>query len=147
MNCLKDHLMKINVQEKLKKGHVARFSLISSGVMLCLLLLSACGTISGNTVSTTATSPVAPVIDPTLKNQGDMQLHAFQQWIALMQQYNGNTSTYQQVYNTDQQALNNATTEVAYKSALTKLNAHVESIKIPAMKTESQSIQHQLQQE
>jgi len=77
--------MKINAQEKLKKGHAARFSLISSGVMLCLLLLSACGTISGNTVSTTATSPVAPVIDPTLKNQGDMQLQAFQQWIALLQ--------------------------------------------------------------
>lgn len=139
--------MKINAQEKLKKGHAARFSLISSGVMLCLLLLSACGTISGNTVSTTATSPVAPVIDPTLKNQGDMQLQAFQQWIALMQQYNGNTSTYQQVYNADQQALNDTRTAAAYEAALAKLNAHVQAIEIPAMQAESHALQSQLQQE
>src|SRR5260370_36841456 len=114
--------------------------------MLCLLLLSACGKISGNTVSTTATSPIAPVIDPTLKNQGDTQLQAFQQWIALMQQYNGNTNTYQQVYNADQQALNDTSTAAAYKSALAKLNAHVQPIEIPAIQTESHPHQYQLHQ-
>src|SRR5262249_52762628 len=128
---LKDHLMKINMQEKLKKGRVARFSLISSGVILCLLLLSACGTISGKAASTTATTPVAPVIDSTLKNQGNTQLQAFQQWIALMQQYNGDTSAYRQVYNADQQALNDARTSAAYEAALAKLNAHVQTIEIP----------------
>lgn len=144
---LKDHLMKITMQEKLKKEHVARFSLISSGVMLCLLLLSACGTISGNTVSTAPAIPAAPVINPTLKNQGDMQLQAFQQWIALMQHYNGDISTYQQVYNADQQALNDSGTAAAYEAALAKLNAHVQAIEIPAMQAESHALQSQLQQE
>src|SRR5713226_8077700 len=141
--------MKTIAQSKLRKihakGHIP--ALFLSVVMLSLVLLSACSTNSGNMASSTSTVVPAPVIDSTLKNQGDMQLHTFQQWIALMLQYNGNTTTFQQQYNADQQALNNATTEDAYKSALAKLNAHEEAIKVPAMKTESQSIQHQLQQE
>ena len=141
--------MKKVAQSKLRKRHAEGPipALFLSVVMLCLVLLSACSMNSGDTASSTSTAVPTPVIDLTLKNQGDMQLYTFQQWIALMQQYNGNTSTFQQQYNADQQALNNATTGDAYKSALAKLNAHVEAIKIPAMKTESQSIQHQLQQE
>src|SRR5260370_23055460 len=135
--------MKTIAQSKLRKmhakGHIP--ALFLSILMLSLVLLSACSTNSGNTASSTSTVVPTPVIDSTLKNQGDMQLHTLQQWIALMQQYNVNTTTFQQQYNADQQALNNATTEDTYKSALAKLIAHVEAIKIQAMKTEIQSIQ------
>lgn len=141
--------MKTVAQRKLRKrfteGRIP--ALFLSVVMLCLLLLSACSTNSGSTASGTSTVVSTPTVDPTLKNQGDMQLYAFQQWIALMQQYNGDTSTFQQQYNADQQALNDATTGDAYKAALAKLNAHVEAIKIPTMKTEDQNLQHQLQQD
>ena len=141
--------MKINVQEKLRKSQARHRvpALLVSAVTLCLVLLSACSTNVGNTASATPTAGPTPTIDPTLSNQGDVQLQAFQQWIALMQQYNGDTTTFQQQYDADQQALNDARTEAAYQAALAKLNAHVEAIKIPAMKTESQSLQHQLQQE
>jgi len=76
-----------------------------------------------------------------------MQLRSFQQWITLMQQYNGDTTVFQKQYSADQQALNNARTVTAYKATLAKLNSHVKAIKIPAMKAESQSLQYQLQQE
>jgi hypothetical protein len=115
-------------------------------LILCIILLSACGNNSGNTNSNTSTSIPAPAIDLTTKNRGDAQLLTFQQWIDLMQQYYGNTTIYQQQLNNDQQALNNAKTEAAYKSALAKLNAHVDAIKVPAMKTEIKSLQNQLQQ-
>ncbi len=141
--------MKTFIQGKLRKRHTQHNvpSLFFGVVLLYLVLLSACGTTSGNTASSTSTAFPAPNINPTLKNQGDMQLRTFQQWLSLMQQYNGDTSTFQQQYNIDLQTLNNARTEAAYKAVLAKLNAHVEAIKIPAMKTESQSLQYQLQQE
>lgn len=122
-------------------------TILLSLVILCLVLLSACSTNTGKTVSNTSTPTPIPTSDPTLKKQGEMQLHAFQQWIALMQQYNGDTTTFQQQYSSDLQALNNAKTATAYAAALAKLNSHVEAIKIPAMKAESQSLQYLLQQE
>jgi L,D-transpeptidase catalytic domain len=122
-------------------------TILFSALMLCLVLLSACSSNAGNTGAGSPTAVSTPTIDPTTKNQGDLQLLAFQQWISLMQQYNGNTTIYQQQFHTDQQALNNASTEGAYITALAKLNAHVAAIKIPAMKTESQNLQNQLQQE
>ncbi len=76
-----------------------------------------------------------------------MQLQAFQQWIALMQQYNGNVTTYQQQYNSDQQALQTATSNAAYQKALQTLNAHVAAIQIPAMKAECNYLFNKLQQE
>jgi hypothetical protein len=88
-----------------------------------------------------------PTIDPTLQSQGDAQLQTYQQWISLMQKYNGNTATYQQQYTSDQQALQNAKTSSAYKTALATLNTDVAAIQIPAMKAESQSLQQQLQQQ
>jgi L,D-transpeptidase-like protein len=121
--------------------------LLLSAIMLCLVLLSACSPNAGITGSSSPTVVSTPTIDPTSKNQGDMQLLAFQQWISLVQQYNGDTTTYQQQFDADQQALNNARTEDAYKAALAKLDAHVAAIKIPAMKTESQNLQNQLQKE
>src|SRR5271157_4626607 len=147
--CLKDFLMQINAQVQQRKRCITHHipAVFLSAIMLCLILLSACGSNAGNTGSSSSTAVSTPTIDPTSKNQGYMQLLAFQQWISLMQQYNGDITTFQQQFNADQQALNNARTEVAYKAALVKLNAHVDAIKIPAMKTESQNLQNQLQQE
>src|SRR2546421_1370357 len=121
-------------------------TLLLSILTLCLIILSSCGNNSGNTSSNTSTTIPAPAIDLTTKNQGDTQLLAFQQWITLIQQYNGNTTIYQQQYNVDQQALKSAKTEAAYKSTLAKLNTQVDAIKIPALKTEIKSLQNQLQQ-
>jgi lipoprotein-anchoring transpeptidase ErfK/SrfK len=82
-----------------------------------------------------------------LKNQGDAQLQTFQQWISLIQQYGGASTSYQQQYTADQQALKNAHTNAEYKTALVVLNGHVEAIKLPAMKTEAQNLQQQLKQQ
>ncbi len=140
--------MQINIHQNLRKREPSHHmpTLLLSIVTLCLILLSSCGNISGNTSSSISTVVPAPTIDLTTKNQVDTQLLAFQQWITLIQQYNGDTTIYQQQYNTDQQALNNAKTEAAYKSALAKLNSQVDAIKIPALKTEIKSLQNQLQQ-
>jgi L,D-transpeptidase catalytic domain len=140
--------MQMNIyqnQHKRKSKHQIPTILLST-LTLCLILLSACGNHASNTASNSSATIPTPTIDPTTKNQGDTQLLAFQQWISLMQQYNGNATIYQQQLNTDQQALNNAKTESNYKSALAKLNAHVDAIKIPTMKTEIKSLLNQLQQ-
>ncbi|GAC1389053.1 MAG: hypothetical protein NVS4B11_06580 [Ktedonobacteraceae bacterium] len=76
-----------------------------------------------------------------------MQLKAFQQWLTLMKQYSGDTTSYQQQYDTDKQALQMAKTDTAYKVALTTLNSHVSAIQLPAMKAESSHLQQQLKQE
>ena len=125
-------------------------ALLLSALVLCLVLLSACGSLSngGNrqSVSSTPTALPTPAVDPTLQNQGTTELQTFQQWITLMQKYNGNTGTFQQQYTSDQEALQNAKTSTAYNAALSTLKNHVLGIQIPAMKTEGQSLQQQLQQ-
>jgi lipoprotein-anchoring transpeptidase ErfK/SrfK len=122
--------------------------LLVAGSMLFLLLLSACSPFSsGTSTSVKPTLLSTPTIDATLKNQGDTQLQAFQQWITLLQQYDGDTASYQQQYNADEQALQNAKTGTAYKAALATLNAHVEAVKLPAMKAESQHLLQELQQQ
>src|SRR6266849_258948 len=102
--------MKINTQRNHRIRHSTHEvpAVFMSTVMLCLVLLSACSANSGNTVSSPPTAAPSPTINPTSKNQGDMQLLAFQQWITLMQQSNGDTTTFQQQYDADQQALNDA---------------------------------------
>ncbi|MEO8972945.1 MAG: L,D-transpeptidase, partial [Ktedonobacteraceae bacterium] len=127
-------------------------TLILSGLFLCIFLLSACnGVATGNTGTTAAanrpTPLPSPAIDPTLQNQGTAQLQTFQQWITLMQQNKGDITAYQQQYTSDQQALQAATSNTSYKSALTALNAQVTAIQIPAMKTESGYLYQQLQQD
>lgn len=115
--------------------------------LLGLFLLSACGT--GSTTNSKSTSTALPLsnINPTLQNQGTMQLASFQQWITLMQQYHGDTTSYQQQYTTDQQVLQSARTVAVYQTALATLQSQTEAIKIPAMKTEAQDLQQQLQQQ
>lgn len=123
-------------------------ALLFSVLTLCILLFSACSSVtSGGTVASTPTPLPTPAIDPTLKNQGDMQLQTFQKWITLMQQYGGTITTYQQEYNTDQQALATATTSAAYKTALAQLTTHVQAIQLPAMRAENASLQQRLQQQ
>ncbi len=118
----------------------------------CLVFLSACSGISSNG-STGQTGESGSGITPTptvavsLQNQGNTQLQAFQQWIALMQQYNGDVTTYQQQYNSDQQALQSAKSNAAYQKALQTLNGHVEAIQIPAMKAECNYLFQKLRQE
>ena len=86
--------------------------LAASVFLLLLVLLSACSAPaisntpgSGSTPTTIAT----PTVSAALQKQGDAQLQTYQQWIALMQQYQGDVTTYQQQYNSDQQALHAAT--------------------------------------
>src|SRR2546427_5288631 len=128
-----------------------RLHTISLGLLLlCIFLLSACsGATSQNSTNTTAGSgpTPTPTVDSTLQNQGNTQLQAFQQWIALMQQYKGDVTTYQQQYNSDKQALQSATSNAAYKTALQTLNTHVAAIQLPAMKTESNFLFQELQQD
>ena len=125
-------------------------SLTLSVLLLLLFLLSAC---SGSTTSN-ASGPVStpdtistPTVSPTLQKQGDAQLQTYQLWIALVQQYQGDVTTYQQQYNSDQQALHSASNDAAYKMALHTLDTHVAAIQIPALKTESYSLFQQLQQD
>jgi hypothetical protein len=118
--------------------------------MACGLLLSACSgstTASASRTINTPTPVPSPTVSPTLQQEGTAQLQAFQQWIALLQQYGGKADTYQQQYADDRQALAAATTDAAYQSALEKLNAHVKAIKIPALKTEATSLQNKLADE
>jgi lipoprotein-anchoring transpeptidase ErfK/SrfK len=114
-----------------------------SGLALFLILLSACST-TGNTNANTSTVLPMAAVSSDLKNQGETELQTFQQWITLMQQNKGNVDTYQQQYEADQQALNNAKTDTAYKAALATLSTHVQGIQIPAMKAECLNLQQQL---
>jgi hypothetical protein len=82
-----------------------------------------------------------------LSSEGDMQLQSFQQWIALMQQNGGDVATYQQQYNSDQQALVSADSAPGYSAALSTLTGHIQAIKIPTMKQECHYLQQQLQQQ
>lgn len=118
--------------------------------LLLLVILSACSApaISNTPGSgSTPTAIVTPTVSPALQRQGDAQLQTFQQWIALMQQYQGDVTTYQQQYSSDQQALHAAQNDVVYQKALHTLNAHVAAIQIPALKTEANSLFQQLQQD
>ncbi len=127
-------------------------TIVMSLFVLCLLCLSACsfpssGNAATNTHSSTPTVVPTPTIDTTLSNKGNTQLKAFQQWIAQMKQYGGDTTIYQQQYDTDKQALQTAKTNATYEAALTTLNGHVTAIQIPVLKAESSHLQQQLKQE
>ncbi len=127
-------------------------ALALSGLLLCLFLLSACSgaTISDQSQDSTilaASATPTPVVDRSLQNEGNTELQAYQQWIALMSKYNGDVTTYQAHYSSDQQALRSATSTSAYKTALAALRAHVAAIQLPAMKTESNFLFQELQQD
>jgi L,D-transpeptidase-like protein len=135
----------------MQKTRNHRLSGLLFGLLLaCTLLLNACSgplaAASNSTASATSTPTLVPTptVAPTLQQQGTMQLQTFQQWIALLQQYGGKASKYQQQYTDDQQALRAATTNTTYQSALSALNGHVKAIKLPALKAEATSLQNKL---
>ena len=119
------------------------------GLMLSMVLLSACGTnaSSRTTVQGEPTTLNTPAVNDIMKGQGDTQLQTFQQWIDLLKQYKGDATTYQQQLQSDQQALQNAGSAQDYQNALNSLKNHVEAIKLPAMKAETGELQQQLTNE
>src|ERR1700694_4433529 len=82
--------------------------ILSALILGLVVLLTACATTTENSVSSAPTAIPSPAIDPTLTKQGDMELQAFQQWIALIKQYNGDITSYHQQYRRDHQALHSA---------------------------------------
>ena len=143
--------MRIKQKQAKKHNSHGTVTMAISLFVLCLLTLSACSIPgSGNAAASKPASPtVIPTstIDTTLSKQGNTQLQTFQQWITLMKQYDGDTTVYQQQYDTDQHTLQQAKTDTAYKAALTMLKSHVAAIQLPTLKAESVHLQQQLQQE
>lgn len=140
--------MKLHMRKWMPRQH--RLLSVLTCAFLGALLLSACSNLPvGNqaSASSSGNSSSASTISQTLQSQGNTQLQAFQQWIALMQQYGGNVDTYQQQYTGDQQALQSAHTAAAYSKALGALQGHVEAIKVPAMKQEIAHLQTQFSQQ
>ena len=116
---------------------------------VCLLLLSACNALnpaSAQGVPSPAATH-APTVSAALQQQGNMQLQAFQQWISLMQRYGGKVDTYQQQYNRDMQSLKSANSDKAYQAALNTLKEQTAAIQLPALQTQTQSLQQKLSQE
>jgi lipoprotein-anchoring transpeptidase ErfK/SrfK len=136
--------------------HVSRWRLSSlalCGLLLCLVLLSACGgaalTIKSQTRSQVHSKPTpkpTPAISPALTGQGSAQLQTFQHWITLLQLYEGNATTYVQEYQSDQQALQMAHNNAAYQKVLNALNAQIAAIQLPAVQTESEYLFQELKQ-
>lgn len=140
------------LQNVKRQGRHRATALLMSAFLLCILLLSACdfpgsGNATATHVVSTPTTAPTPTIDTTLSNKGATQLKEFQKWIALMKQNGGDATTYQQQYDADQQTLQTAKTDAAYKTALTTLNGHITAIQLPTLKTESSHLQQQLNQE
>lgn len=118
-------------------------------LLCCLLLLSACrGSDSSNTTRLdTLMFHKYAVLDTTLKAQGQLQLQTFQQWIGLMQQFNGSTNSYGQELLSDRHALDTAKSNSAYQNALQQLQRHTAAIQIPALKNEADYQQRLLTQQ
>ena len=124
--------------------------LAASVFLLLLVILSACSAPAISNTPDSGSTPTViatPTVSAALQKQGEAQLQTYQQWIALMQQYQGDVTTYQQQYNSDQQALHAARNDAAYQKALHTLDTHVAAIQLPALKTESTSLFQQLQQD
>src|SRR6266568_3406337 len=145
------------MKQKMQKN-IFRYSYmlpVLTCVTLGALLLSSCSSmIGGNGTSTskTAVTPTptlvpTPTISQAMHNEGETELQSFQQWITLMQQNGGSVTTYQQQYNSDQQALAQATTSATYQSAFQTLQGHVQAVQVPTMKQETQLLQKKLTQE
>ncbi|HEX7737441.1 MAG TPA: L,D-transpeptidase family protein [Ktedonobacteraceae bacterium] len=141
------------MKQHLHKQHFRQRAFL--GVLACTflgaLLLSACssGSSTGNSTRSSSSNNTSSssAITQTQRDEGNVQLQSFQQWIALMQQYGGNAATYQQQYTSDQQALQSANTAAAYNQALSALQGHVNAIKTPALKQEIARLQQQLAQD
>ncbi|MGH2479683.1 MAG: hypothetical protein ACRDHW_08520, partial [Ktedonobacteraceae bacterium] len=116
-------------------------------LLACLLALNACGSSNDNQAANQAGAHAQPALTASLRQAGQTQLRTFQQWIALMQQFKGNTRSYQRDYLSDQRTLSGARTTTAYQAALRALTEHVDSIKVSALKAEAGDLQQQLSQQ
>lgn len=118
---------------------ICRLRFLSVLLFGSLLLLSACNGLFGTNASHLNTLMVRrpASIDVSLKAEGKLQLESFQQWVGLLQQYNGQVDTYGQELLSDRHALNRAKTTTDYQQALQNLQQHTASIQIPALKNEA----------
>lgn len=143
------------VQKSQKRASQRLPIFLGALLLACSVLLSACngmGATSANASSSLNSAPTVALtpsstVSASLQKQGTLQLQTYQEWIALMKQYNGKVSQYQQKYTSDQQALSVATTDSVYQKALNTLSGHISEIKLPALKTEALSLQKQLSDE
>lgn len=120
-----------------------RWDLCVLSLLTCLLLLSGCGSYRGTQVAASS----QPAVSAIQYQEGQMQLKTFQQWITLMQQFNGPAQVYQQSYMNDQQALNAAHNGAEYQQVLNTLADHIQSVRIPALKAEAESLQQELSEQ
>jgi lipoprotein-anchoring transpeptidase ErfK/SrfK len=124
---------------------------------LYLLLLSflgnltLCLTLSNCQFVSALLPPSQPTPTPTIpvsadqKKQGASELQAFQYWITVLKNAGRQVDGYQQRYNRDQQALQQATTKTTYQAVLKTTQADVQTIELPAIKVETSILQKQLQ--
>jgi len=127
----------------------ARQSILVLLLIGCLLIGSACSELKGTKRVNGAQHRAVPVvrISELLKEQGQMQLETFQQWIALMQRYQGPSDAYQHELAGARRALETARSDGAYQVALQTLTGQVRGIKIPALKAEVTSLHRWLAQQ
>lgn len=122
-------------------------SLFTLFLLACLFVLNACGSSHNSQSIKKARDHAQAAVTTSLRQQGQVQLRTFEQWIALMRQFQGNASSYQRDYTSDERALNSAASDAAYRTAMNTLTKHVNSIKIAALKTEAENLQQQLSQQ
>lgn len=110
-----------------------------SGLLFCILLLSACDAPKMTQASSTVPSSFVTERD-------SQQLQTYQEWISQMQQSGGDVTKYRHQFQTDQAALNSAKTAAQYKKAQNTLDLHISDIQIPVFKTQIKATREQLQQ-
>jgi L,D-transpeptidase catalytic domain len=112
--------------------------------ILILLVISSC-------VSTTNIHPYNkpnPLPLPLLlKQQGEVQLQTYAQWIKLLKRSGGQITPYHHQYALDALSLALAKSKQVYLEKLATLRAHVLAIQMPAFRAEAQQLQQHLQQE
>lgn len=117
-------------------------------LLCCLLLLNACR----DTHNTNATHLNTLMIqkrsdvNALLRAQGQLRFQTLQQWVGLLQQFHGGSSTYEQELLSDRKKLDAAKTDAAYQDALQVVQQHITSIQIPALKNEASYQEQRLTQ-
>lgn len=82
-----------------------------------------------------------------LRQQGEVQLQTYAQWINLLKRSGGQINLYHQQYVIDALALALAENQQSYRTDLANLRAHVLAIQAPTLKAEARQLQQRLQQE
>jgi hypothetical protein len=82
-----------------------------------------------------------------LKEQGEVQLQTYAEWINLLKQSGGQINPYNRQYANDELALTLAKNKQNYLDGLAMLRAHVLAIQTPTLKAEALQLQQRLHQE